>query len=119
VTLGWVLGFVDGEGCFSVGFVRQLGDGRRRGYRTGWQVAHEFAVAQGASSMGCLEALRRFFGVGAVIVNRRHDNHREPMQRFVVRKRVDLLETVIRSSRSTRSARRSARTSRSSRRSSG
>jgi hypothetical protein len=49
---GWVIGFVDGEGCFSVGFVRQAGGENRRGYRTGWQVAHEFAVAQGASSIG-------------------------------------------------------------------
>ena len=24
VTLGWVLGFVDGEGCFSVGFLASL-----------------------------------------------------------------------------------------------
>jgi LAGLIDADG endonuclease len=95
VRIGWVLGFVDGEGCFSVGFVRQTGGGRRRGYRTGWQVAHEFAVAQGASSIGCLKELQAFFGVGGVIVNRRHDNHREPMHRFVVRKRMDLVETVI------------------------
>jgi hypothetical protein len=95
VRIGWVLGFVDGEGCFSIGFVRQAGGGGRRGYRTGWQVAHEFAVAQGASSIGCLQELQAFFGVGGVIVNRRYDNHREPMYRFVVRKRVDLLETVI------------------------
>jgi hypothetical protein len=95
VTIGWVLGFVDGEGCFSVGFVRQLGGVRRRGYRTGWQVAHEFAVAQGASSIGCLYELRSFFGVGAVFANARHDNHREPMHRFVVRRRADLLERVI------------------------
>ena len=39
--------------------------------------------------------LREFFGVGDVIVNRRHDNHREAMYRFVVRRRADLLETVI------------------------
>ena len=25
IELGWVLGFVDGEGCFSIGFVRQSG----------------------------------------------------------------------------------------------
>ena len=95
VTLGWVLGFVDGEGCFSVGFVRQNGGGGRRGYRTGWQVAHDFAVVQGERSVGCLHALREFFGVGRVFANRRHDNHREDMHMFVVRKRSDLLETVI------------------------
>jgi LAGLIDADG DNA endonuclease family protein len=95
VSIGWVLGFVDGEGCFSVGFVRQSGGLGRRGYRTGWQVAHEFAVTQGASSTGCLHELREFFGVGGVIVNRRHDNHREPLQRFVVRRRADLLGRII------------------------
>jgi hypothetical protein len=95
VTLGWVLGFVDGEGCFSVGFIRQGGDESRRGYRTGWQVAHEFAVSQGQCSVDCLHEVREFFGVGSVIVNRRHDNHRHAMYRFVVRRRADLLGTVI------------------------
>jgi hypothetical protein len=51
---GWVIGFVDGEGCFSVGFIRQPNRKGRRGYRTGYQVAHEFAVTQGRSSLACL-----------------------------------------------------------------
>jgi LAGLIDADG DNA endonuclease family protein len=92
---GWVTGFVDGEGCFSIGFVRQPGGLRRSGYRTGYQVAHEFAVTQGGRSLPCLHDLREFFGVGQVIVNRRHDNHREHLHRYVVRRRVDLLETII------------------------
>ena len=92
---GWVLGFVDGEGCFSIGFIRQKGGLNRAGYRTGWQVAHEFAVAQGASSLSCLHELRDFFGVGGVIINRRNDNHREAMHRYVVRRRSDLLKTII------------------------
>src|SRR5919198_658128 len=92
---GWVIGFVDGEGCFSIGFVRQAGGRGRRGYRTGWQVAHEFAVAQGASSIACLRELRGFFGVGDVIANRRYDNHREHLYRYVVRKRSELLSAVI------------------------
>jgi hypothetical protein len=92
---GWVIGFVDGEGCFSIGFVRQSGGRGRSGYRTGWQVAHEFAVTQGASSVACLHELVEFFGVGSVIVNRRHDNHKEALHRYVVRSRMDLLKTVI------------------------
>ena len=48
---GWVIGFVDGEGCFSIGFIRQPDRMGRRGYMTGYQVAHEFAVTQGASSV--------------------------------------------------------------------
>jgi hypothetical protein len=92
---GWVIGFVDGEGCFSIGFIRQPGRMGRRGYKTGYQVAHEFAVAQGASSVDCLHELREFFGVGQVLANNRYDNHREHLYRYVVRRRSDLLEAVI------------------------
>jgi hypothetical protein len=92
---GWVIGFVDGEGCFSIGFVRQGKRAGRNGYRTGYQVSHEFAVTQGASSVACLYELREFFGVGKVVANRRHDNHREHLYRFVVRRRIDLLERII------------------------
>ena len=94
-NLGWVIGFVDGEGCFSIGFIRQQDRIGRRGYTTGWQVAHEFAVTQGAKSIECLHSLRTFFGVGQVVVNRRHDNHKEHLYRYVVRKRSDLLEVII------------------------
>jgi len=95
VRIGWILGFVDGEGCFSIGFVRQPGRTDRHGYKTGYQVSHEFAVTQGARSVTCLRELREFFGVGQVLVNQRSDNHTEHLYRYVVRKRADLLETVI------------------------
>ena len=95
VGLGWVVGFVDGEGCFSIGFVRQSGGRARAGYRTGWQVSHEFAVTQGARSVECLHELCEFFDVGQVIPNNRRDNHREPLYRYAVRRRSDLLETII------------------------
>jgi hypothetical protein len=45
---GWVIGLVDGEGCFSIGLARQTGGKGRKGYKTGYRVAHEFAVTQGA-----------------------------------------------------------------------
>jgi hypothetical protein len=92
---GWVIGFVDGEGCFSIGYVRQPNRGSRRGYRTGFQVSHEFAVTQGVSGRACLEDLREFFGIGDLVPNRRYDNHREHMYRYAVRRRRDLLETII------------------------
>ena len=91
----WVVGFVDGEGCFSIGFVRHHAVRSRSGYATGFQVSHEFAVTQGEQSLGVLYELRDFFGVGQVIVNRRYDNHREHLHRYVVRKRDDLIERVI------------------------
>ena len=92
---GWVIGFVDGEGCFSIGFVRQSGGSGRSGYRTGYQVAHEFVVTQGAQSASCLRELESFFGVGQVLANKRYDNHREDLYRYVVRRRADLIATII------------------------
>lgn len=92
---GWVIGFVDGEGCFSIGLVRQPGRAGRKGYKTGYQVSHDFVVTQGASSADCLYELREFFGAGQVYVNRRSDNHREHLNRYVICRREDLLERVI------------------------
>jgi hypothetical protein len=88
IEFGWVIGFVDGEGCFSLGVIRNS-------YRTGYQVFHEFVVTQGARSKHVLDQLREFFDAGQVIPNHRTDNHREMMYRYVVRRRVDLIERVI------------------------
>ncbi len=95
IKLGWVVGFVDGEGCFSIGFIRQPDRRSRKRYRTGYQVSHEFAVTQGAKSIGCLHEIRDFFGVGQILPNKRYDNHKDHLYRFVVRRRKDLLETII------------------------
>jgi len=95
VDPNWVIGFVDGEGCFSIGLVRQPERANRKGYRTGFQVSHEFAVTQGAKSVSCLRDLQAFFGVGGVLLNKRYDNHREHLYRYVVRARGDLVEVVI------------------------
>ena len=92
---GWVIGFVDGEGCFSIGFVRQHDRAGRRGYRTGYQVSHEFAVTQGERSLSALEVLRDIFRVGQIVPNRRYDNHREHLYRYVVRRREELLEVIV------------------------
>ena len=95
VRIGWITGFVDGEGCFSIHFVRQAERLGRRGYRTGYQVAHEFAVTQGARSAKCLHMLKRHFGVGQVYRNRRHDNHKDDLYRFSVVRRNDLMNVII------------------------
>ncbi|SRR5260221_6183520 len=95
INTGWVIGFVDGEGCFSVGFVRQQDRANRRGYKTGYQVFHRFVVSQGVSSIRCLEALKEFFGVGRIYANVRHDNHRENMAQYCVGRRDELMETII------------------------
>jgi hypothetical protein len=59
-------------------------------------VSHEFAVtrrAQGAPRV--FHELRDFFDVGGVVANRRHDNHKEHLFRYVVRRGKDLIETII------------------------
>ena len=91
---GWVIGFVDGEGCFSVSFLRQTRK-NENGDGTGFQVFHEFVVTQGERSIDALHELREYFGVGQVVANRRYDDHREHLYRYVVRRREDLLETII------------------------
>src|SRR5438105_771912 len=58
-------------------------------------VAHEFAVTQGESSLRALRELEEFFGVGMLVPNRRSDDHREHLYRYVVRRRTDLLGRII------------------------
>ena len=85
----WIVGFVDGEGCFAISVVRN------RVCRLGWQVQHEFSVTQAEPSLQALELLRQFFGVGTLIPNNRHDNHRARMWRFSVKRRTDLTDVVV------------------------
>ena len=95
IETGWVVGFVDGEGCFSINLVRQAGSETRKGYKTGYQVGHSFAVVQGARSIETLHALRAFFGVGTLCVNRRRDSHKEDLYRYCVTRRDDLTRVII------------------------
>ena len=85
----WIVGFVDGEGCFSVPIFSC------RSCRLGWQVQPDFTVAQGARSVRVLYELKGFFGCGNVSINRRRDNHREHMYRFSVRRLSDLVTRII------------------------
>jgi len=97
--IGWILGFVDGEGCFSINFTKQPDRQEvkriRRGYKTGYQISHNFAVSQGERSLPALEKIKNFFGVGQIYVNRRHDNHKEDMYNYKVANRGDLLRVII------------------------
>ena len=87
--IGWVVGFVDGEGCFSASIVKSPS------MTLGWQVQPAFAVVQGASSRQVLDDLVDFFKCGGVYLNRRHDNHKEDLLRFEVGSREHLVERVI------------------------
>ena len=89
VAAQWVVGFVDGEGCFSVSIFRN------RTCALGWQVQPEFAVVQGARSVQVLYLLEQFFGCGSVGRNGRRDNHTEDMYRYRVSRLADLAAYVI------------------------
>lgn len=88
-TIGWVLGFIDGEGCFSVSIVRN------KSSSVGWQVMPEFVATQGEKSLNALKKLQDFFGCGNIFVNRRLDNHHENLYRFCIRSLRDLNEKVV------------------------
>ena len=88
-TVGWIVGFIDGEGCFSVTIQKTPS------MSTGWQVFPELAVTQGEKSLHALCDLRDFFKCGRIFVNRRMDNHRENLYRYCVRSYIDLKQIIV------------------------
>ena len=59
----WVVGFVDGEGCFFVGIQQNPKTS------LGYQVIPEFRVVQHKRDASVLYALKRFFGAGRICQN--------------------------------------------------
>ncbi len=95
IKIGWIIGFVDGEGCFSTGIIQQNDRPGRKGYKLHYQIFHEFAVTQGAKSLSALEKIHEYFKIGKIYINKRYDNHKEHLYRYVVRRREDLLKVII------------------------
>jgi hypothetical protein len=60
----WVVGFVDGEGCFSVAIHRNTRYARRTG---GWQLAPVFQVYQHEKERELLHRVQSHFGCGSVV----------------------------------------------------
>ena len=87
--IGWIVGFIDGEGCFSVSI------NKNPTTKSGWQIFPELVVTQGEKSLPALKKLQKFFCCGKIFVNRRHDNHRENLYRYCVRRLKDLEERII------------------------
>lgn len=86
---GWIVGFTDGEGCFSVSMFRNTTT------KFGWQVFPEFVITQGKKSLPALEKFQAFFECGKIYENVRYDNHREYLYRYCVRSLADLREKII------------------------
>lgn len=94
----WVVGFVDGEGCFHIGI------NQNRTMKLGVQVLPEFTVVQHEVDQQVLYALKAYFGCGVVRTNHgtrlsyRVRGHQNLLQRVIpffekhqlkTRKRVD------------------------------
>lgn len=82
LTPDWVVGFVDGEGCFYVGIYEHPE------MSVGYQVLPEFRVVQHKRDIQILYALKRFFRFG--VVRKNHDDRYE----YRVRKLEHLLKIV-------------------------
>ncbi len=79
----WVVGFVDGEGCFYVGI------NPHPEMQAGYQVLPEFTVVQHERDVQVLYALKQFFGCGVV-----RRNHAERMA-YRVRSVQHLRERIV------------------------
>ena len=85
----WLVGFTDGEGCFSIGIIKN------KTTKHGYQVFPEFVITQGAKSKHALDLIQQFFQCGKIYINNRYDNHREPIYRYCVRTLTDLSKIII------------------------
>jgi LAGLIDADG endonuclease len=63
LSIDWIVGFVDGEGCFSFSLIRN--DKLRFGY----QIQGEFTVVQHKRDIQLLYKLKEYFKCGVVAVN--------------------------------------------------
>ncbi|PIR91275.1 endonuclease [bacterium (Candidatus Gribaldobacteria) CG10_big_fil_rev_8_21_14_0_10_41_12] len=87
----WLVGFTDGEGCFTISFFTHP----KSRLRLKWQVFPEFVITQEEKSHKALKEMQEFFGCGKIYLNKRRDNHHQHLLKFVVRDRDDLLTKII------------------------
>lgn len=85
----WISGFTDGEGSFVISVIKNSTT------RFGKQIFPEFVITQGAKSLKALEAIKKFFGCGSIVLNKRYDNHNEHLYRYCVRSISELNEKII------------------------
>ena len=85
----WIVGFTDGEGCFSVSFIKN------KTSKSGWQVFPEFVITQGEKSLPALKIFQNYFGCGKIFENKRYDNHKESIYRYCIRSISELNKKII------------------------
>ena len=85
----WIVGFVDGEGCFSIAI------NPHAEMTSGYQVQAEFAVTQSVLNISVLQIILNRFQCGKIQRNPRIDNHHEDLAIYRVRKLDDLVNVII------------------------
>lgn len=85
----WISGFTDGEGCFTISFIRN------KTTRFGQQVFPEFVITQGAKSLPALKKIKNYFDCGNIFLNKRYDNHNKHLYRYCVRAIPELQIKII------------------------
>jgi len=88
-TAYWIVGFTDGEGCFSIAVIKN------KTTKFGKQIFPEFVITQGVKSLTALEKVKSFFDCGNIFINKRYDNHNENLYRYCVRSLHDLDQKII------------------------
>lgn len=83
-TPGWIVGFTDGEGCFSVSF------NLKESMSVGVETRPSFAVGQKSSSLASLEKMRDFFGCGHIRYSKRDGTYKYEVQNMD-----DLVDKII------------------------
>lgn len=81
---GWVSGFTDGEGCFSVSF------NKREKLSVGVEVRPSFSIGQKAHSRESLDKLQNYFKCGAI-----RYSSKDGLYKYEVRNLNDLFEKII------------------------
>ena len=84
----WIVGFVDGEGCFSVSVHHNPPNARRTG---GWQLTPVFQVYQHEKEQALLESIRDHFGCGRLY----HKGPNSKVMTYSVGRLADLEERII------------------------
>jgi hypothetical protein len=85
----WISGFTDGEGSFVVSVIKNPTTRFKK------QIFPELVIMQGAKSIFALEAIKEFFECGSIVLNKRYDNHNEPLYRYCVRSIKELKGIII------------------------
>ena len=84
----WIVGFVDGEGCFSVSVHHNPRNARRTG---GWQLTPVFQVYQHEKEHVLLESIRHHFGCGRLY----HKGPNSKVMTYSVGRLTDLEDRII------------------------